>query len=602
MLDRIAGIPDEQAADSGAVASRLFRYLRPHWKMLLGVLAALLCTALGQASAPALIGRAVDQFITVGAQATDLSAQALSRSGLAQTMTLLFGAYLLNLIGFYGQVSLMGVVTQRILLTLRGDIFDQLQRLSLTYYDKHEAGDLMSRLVNDTEVIGNTFSQSLIQAVGSIFALIGIVIAMFLLNWQLALAALVILPVMFLTTRFFSARARAIFRTTRETIGDVSANLQEDISAVREAQAFNRTEQNISRFRETNAANRDANVRAGGVTSAFGPAIDVLSTIATAIVAGVGGWLAFNNLTTVGVVVAFLGYADRFFRPVQQISTLYTQMQAAFAAAERIFELMDTQPELADAPNAEPLPEIRGEVRVEEVSFAYEPGQWVLRDLSFVARPGQTVALVGPTGAGKTTLVNLIGRFYDVTSGRILIDGHDLRQITRRSLRTQMGVVPQDAFLFAGSIADNIRYGKANASQAEVEAAAEAARAAPFINALPEGYETRIGERGGTLSQGQRQLIAIARAILADPQLLVLDEATSSVDTRTERLIQQALDRLLEGRTAFVIAHRLSTIRNADLILVLDHGRIVQSGTHEELLRRGGLYAELHQRQIRPAA
>ncbi|MDQ4075584.1 MAG: ABC transporter ATP-binding protein/permease, partial [Chloroflexota bacterium] len=425
---------------------------------------------------------------------------------------------------------------------------------------------------------------------------------MFLLNWQLAIAAFLMIPVMYVTTRVFSRRARAAFRVTRETIGDVSTNLQEDISGVREAQAFNRTAQNVERFEQANAANRDANVRAGGVTAAFSPAIDVLSTIATAIVAGVGGWLAFNGVVTVGVVVAFLAYADRFYRPVQQIAALYTQMQAALAASERIFELLDTAPELTDRPGAESLPPLEGHVRFEHVDFGYEPGTLVLEDVDFVAAPGQTVALVGPTGAGKTTLVNLIGRFYDVTDGCILIDGHDIRDVTRSSLRRQIAVVPQDAFLFAGTVADNIRYGNRDATVEDVIEAAKAAHVHDFIIALPEGYETKLGERGGNLSQGQRQLLAIARALLANPRLLILDEATASVDTRTERLIQGALEKLLAGRTAIVIAHRLSTIRHADKILVLQDGHIVERGTHEELLAQAQLYSEFYWRQIRPAA
>ncbi|MGH2542966.1 MAG: ABC transporter ATP-binding protein, partial [Ardenticatenaceae bacterium] len=617
--------------DNTRVARRLWEYLRSHWRMLLGVLVMLLLGAVGQATAPALIGSAVDQYITQG-----------DRAGLQRTMFLLLGAYLIQYVSFTGQAYLMGIISQRVLRELRLEIFEHIQRLSLRYFDRHETGDLMSRLVNDTEVIGNTLSQTLIQTLGALFGLVGIVIAMFLLNWQLALAAFLIIPVMFATTRIFSSRARVAFRATRETIGDVSSSLQEDIGSVREAQAFNRTGQNIERFEQANAANRDANVRAGGITAAFGPAIDVLSTVATAIVAGVGGWLAFRDVVSVGVVVAFLAYADRFFRPVQQISALYTQMQATFAASERIFELLDTEPELVDRPGATLLPPIEGYVTFDQVDFGYEPGRLVLRDITFEARPGQTIALVGPTGAGKSTLVNLIGRFYDVTAGRVRIDGYDVRDVTRHSLRSQMGVVPQDAFLFAGSVADNVRYGKQDATMDEVIAASKAAHAHDFIVSLPAGYETRLGERGGTLSQGQRQLLAIARAILANPPLLILDEATASVDTRTERLIQSALKQLLrpeaespgralhlrpsgkaqcpegvgdaeaEGaelthrtltrRTAFVIAHRLSTIRNADLILVLQDGRIVERGPHDALLAQGGLYSELYRRQIRPAA
>ncbi len=537
-----------------------------------------------------------------------------------------------------------------------------MQRLSLKYFSGGQAGDLMSRLVNDTDVIGNLFSQSLTQSLGAIFALIGIVVAMFVYNWILALATLTVIPIMFLVTAFFSRRARSAFRETRETLGQLSTNLEEGISSVRESQAFGRTQQNIQQFERNNTAYRNSSVRAGGITAAFAPTIDVLSTIATAIVAGVGGWLAIAGLASVGTVAAFLLYAERFFRPVQQISTLYTQAQAAFAASERVFELLDIDPDLFDKPGAETLPAVEGRVVFDHVSFSYGRGEivrraavedgedataldglainsvatngtgrngtgqngvgvfdaaasstnrapadadggeyntgYVLRDVSLEAEPGSTIALVGPTGAGKTTLVNLIGRFYDVDEGAVLVDGHDVRDVTRRSLRQQMGVVPQDAFLFSGTIADNIRYGQPDVPMEQVIEAAKAARVHAFIEALPEGYESKLGDRGGTLSQGQRQLVCIARAILADPRLLILDEATSSIDTRTERLVQQALDTLLEGRTSFVIAHRLSTIRRADMILVIDDGRIVERGNHEELLSRGGMYADLYEKQL----
>ncbi|MBA3533713.1 MAG: ABC transporter ATP-binding protein [Ardenticatenales bacterium] len=591
MLERIAGLSDERAHDTRTVARRLLAYLQPETTLLLGVAAMLILTAMGQGGAPALIGIAVDRYIT-----------GRDPVGLQQTMFLLLGAYLIGLVGFMGQAWLMGLVSQRVLLRLRNEIFEHLQRLSLRFYDRQEAGDLMSRLVSDTEVIGNLLSQALIQSLGGIFTLIGIAIGMFLLNWQLALASLLIIPIMFATTQAFSARARSAFRATRESIGDVSSNLQEDISSVREAQAFNRTAQNVERFQQVNAANRDANVRAGGVTAAFGPAIDVLSTVATAIVAGVGGWLAFRDVITVGVVVTFLTYVDRFFRPVQQIAALYTSIQAAFAAGERIFELLDESPDIVDHPNALSLPPMAGHVRFDNVTFGYHTEHEILKGISFEAQPGETVAIVGPTGTGKTTLVNLIARLYDVTGGRVLLDGHDVRDVTRRSLRSQLGVVPQDAFLFAGTVADNLRYGNRAATMDELIAAAQAARAHEFILALPEGYDTPLGERGGTLSQGQRQLLAIARALLANPRLLILDEATASVDTRTERLIQSALEVLLEGRTAFVIAHRLSTIHSADQILVMQTGEIVERGTHEELLAKGMLYADLYQKQIRPAA
>lgn len=593
-------LSEEQAAQSTEVGRRLLAYLAPYRKQLIAVLALVLVGAASQAGGPYLMGRAIDTAIAHG------NGPLLDRIAVT-----LIAVYVVGALASRTQIVLIGGIGQRVLARLRSEIFVTVQQLSLSFFDRQPAGDLMSRLTNDTDVLNQLFSQGITQGLGNLFGIIGIVVAMFLMEWRLALASFAIIPAMLLTTRLFARLARRAFRKTRESIGDVSTEIQEEIAGVRVAQAFNRTRVNQERFARRNAANRDANVSATAVTSAFAPAMDVLSNVATAIVAGYGGFLALHHVTSVGVVVAFLAYVRQFFFPIQQLSTLYTTVQSALAGAERIFNLLDTEPELTDVPDARPLPPVEGRVEFDQVWFSYggrpsadaprkvSDDDLVLRDVDLVAEPGQVVAIVGPTGAGKTTLVNLIGRFYDVTDGAVRIDGIDVREVTRPSLRQQMGVVLQDSFLFAGTIADNIRYGRLDATDAEVEAAAKAARADEFIQRLAQGYNTRLGERGGTLSQGQRQLIGIARALLANPRILILDEATSSVDTRTEALIQGALKTLLKGRTSIVIAHRLSTIREADQVLVLDHGQIVERGTHDELLAHNGRYAELYRRQFR---
>ncbi len=463
----------------------------------------------------------------------------------------------------------------------------------------------MSRITNDTTAIEQAFSFALVNVFSGILLLVWVAYNMLTSNLPFALLSLSVSPLMFIATLYFSEQARKAFRVSRKEIGNVNAELQESIAAVREVQAFNRADENIEQFKEVNAANRDANVRAVAYTSALAPTLEAFSYIGLAIVTGVGGWYLlkgqtlFGTTVTLGLVVTFLAYVQRFNQPIQQIAVLWTNIQNAIAGGERIFNIIDEKPAVVDKSAAKEMSEIQGKVEFNEVSHEYEDGVPVLNKVSFSAEPGQTIAIVGPTGAGKTTIINLLPRFYDVTHGSVKIDGIDVRDVTAESLRRQIGIVLQDTFLFSTTVMENVRFGKPDATDEEVMAAIKLANADSFIERLPQKYQTVLGERGSGLSQGQRQLLSIARAALADPRILILDEATSSVDTRTERLIQKAFDQLLEGRTSFVIAHRLSTIRNADMILVLKDGQIIERGQHDELLAKEGFYYELYMSQFK---
>ena len=593
-IEAMASHGKQRAQNRGAVARRLVGELGPYRGALGQALGFVALAAVAQALGPWLVSRAIDGAIAHR-----------DGAGLARTIALLLGVYLGGALAGRAQTRRVGATGQHVLASLRARLFDHLQALPLSYFDKRPVGDLMSRLASDVDTLNQLLSQGLTQLVGALLGLIGIIVAMLVLNTRLALACFTIIPAMLVMTAAFAARARAAYRKTRETVGDVTADLQEEIVGVRQAQAFNRTDVNIERFRARNARNRDANVSAVGITSAFSPSIDLLSTLATALVIGYGGHLVFAGRLTTGLLAAFLIYVQQFFRPVQLAAGVYTLAQSALAGGERIYGILEEAREPADADDAAALGRVEGRIDFDGVSFAYDPAHPVLRDVSLAIAPGQTVALVGRTGAGKTTLASLVPRFYDVTAGTVRVDGHDVRRVTRRSLRRQMAMVLQEPFLFSGTIAENIAYASAARGEPlrreEVEAAARAVSAHDFIAALPQGYDTPLGEAGGNLSQGQRQLIAFARAVLADPRILILDEATASIDTRTEAAIQAALRRLLAGRTSLVIAHRLSTVRDADLIVMVDGGRIVERGTHDQLIARGGAYADLYRRQFREA-
>ncbi|MBF2004511.1 MAG: ABC transporter ATP-binding protein [Chlorogloeopsis fritschii C42_A2020_084] len=578
---------EEKATHQLSTLRRFLQYLQPYRKEIPIALTLVLIGAATQAIGPFLLGWSIDHLIAQG-----------NLQGLFLLLGLLALIYGFGIWAIRGQILRVGWIMQRLLAQLRQDIFTKIQSLPLSFFDRSEAGDLMSRLLNDVNTVNQAFGQTIAQMLGNIFSLIGIIIAMLSINLQLGLLSNLVVPLMIFTTSLFARWARARFRTTRQTIGELSTKLEEDIGSVREAQAFNRVQMNIEEFEILNAANRDANVQAVAITAAFLPSIDFLNTLAIAGVLAYGGYLTVTGAATVGVVTSFLLYVQQFFRPIQILSQFYTQAQSAFAGLERIFLLLDEPSQLQDAPDAMQMPPIQGEVTFENVTFGYNPDQLVLKRVNLHAYPGQMVALVGPTGSGKTTIINLILRFYDVSSGAVKIDGVDVRKVTQASLRRQIGIVLQDNILFSGTVAENIAFGVPYATQADIEAAAQMANVHEFITSLPQGYTTQLGERGAPLSQGQRQLISIARAVLINPRILILDEATSSIDTRTEALVQTAIARLLQDRTSFVIAHRLSTVTQADQVLVIQQGQIVEQGTHTELIQQQGVYANLYALQL----
>jgi len=576
----------EKAKDRRGTLRRLSDYLKPyHGRLLLVSLLVFLATILGLAG-PALLGRAIDQYVVHH----DID-------GLVAIVVLMSAVYLAQ--GVFTAIHgiIMTRVGQHFVADIRAALFRHFQALSMDYHDRHRTGDLMSRISNDSETINQILSNGLIQFTTNVLSLGGIMVAMLLLNPPLAIGTLIILPIMLWITRQVTERTRVAFRGMQRNLGTLNAVMEENITGIRAVQAYAQEKAAIAQFQAASEGYRKVGIRADFITAALGPMFTTMMILTVAATALLGGWLALQDLVSVGVLATFVVYIMNFFRPMRGIAMVFNQLQSALAGAERIFAVLDAAPTVTDEPGAQPLQNIRGAVSFKRVSFAYEPGNMVLEDISLDAAPGATIALVGPTGAGKTTIISLLSRFYDVSRGAICIDGVDVRSVTQNSIREQLGIVLQDTFLFSGTVMENIRYGRLEATDAEVIEAAKLANADDFIHLLPRGYQTQVSEKGHNFSQGQRQLLAIARAILADPRILILDEATSSVDTRTEIHIQEALLRLLEGRTAFVIAHRLSTIRNADQVLVVNDQRIIERGTHDELLAAGGFYHQLYMSQ-----
>lgn len=592
------GNPDDLLgkAYDARIARRLLRRAAPYRAQLLLTALLMLATSLLDLALPYLFGLGID--VVNPASTRSFFGQRGVRA-LDELLVVFLVSIGLRFVAYYGQLYQTSWIGQHVVFDLRSRLFRHLQQLGIRYIDQRGVGSIMSRVQNDVSVIDELFSDGIVGIVGSLVIVVGIIVVMLLTNWKLALLALAVMPILIVTISWWRKRAIATYRAIRVATARVNADLAESISGVRVSQAFNRELRNIQRFRDINQGYLDAAIDSAELTAVLFPVVQMVQALATALVLYVGGRIILGgSVLTIGELFTFVAYIGRFYQPISDLSQRYNTMQAAMVAGERIFGLEDVEPEIVDAPDAQPLPFVQGRVEFDQVVFGYEQTP-VLKGVNLHVEAGDSIAFVGETGAGKSSLINLLMRFYDVWDGGIRIDGHDVRDVTQESLRSQFGIVLQDTFLFAGTVRENIAYGRPDASIADIVAAAQAVGAHDFISRLPAGYDSEVHERAATLSVGQRQLISFARALLADPRIIILDEATSSVDTETELQIQSALQTLLKGRTSFIIAHRLSTIKRVTRVVVLDHGEVIESGTHDELLARRGAYFKLYTMQFR---
>ncbi|MEM7032930.1 MAG: ABC transporter ATP-binding protein [Chloroflexota bacterium] len=584
-------LPDEDWADIDNVydwplLKRLLSYMGPYrGKVFLAVVLMSLSSILS-VSGPWIVGRAIDDGIRTGSLDT------------LRFWTFVFAGTVLGEWAMNrGRIIIMAYVGTRVVADVRSAVFVHLQKLSLNFHHSYSVGRLMSRLISDVGVLQDFVTWSIVGMARSVFVLSGIIITMMSLNWRLALVTFAVLPLVIVLSNYWRVRVRTAYRAARRRLSLMNGYLNETISGIRVIQSFTREKKNSRHYDDLNRSFLDANISAAWLTSTFMPGIDFLGSFAVALVVAVGGWLVLQDALTAGTLVAFVLYIDRFFDPIRELAQRYNVFQQAMAGSERLFGLLDSKPELQDPADDSSLPEIEGQVEFDHVTFSYKPDEPVIQDFNLKVNPGERIALVGETGSGKSTLIRLVSRFFDVSEGAIKVDGYDIRTVTQASLRSQLGIVLQDTFLFGGTIMENIRYGRLNATDKEVIEAARTVGADEFIDKLPDSFQTEVGENGVSLSAGQRQILSFARALLTNPRILILDEATSSVDTATEKQIQKAIDILMSDRTSFIIAHRLSTIIGADKIVVLDHGQIVEMGTHEELLDRKGRYYNLYTMQ-----